>query len=135
MVFPIDNGEAMRRKALSGFTLIELMVVMAIVGTLLSIVLPRYFDGLKRAEEATLKADLKEMREAIDYFHEDKNVYPASLEVLVAERYIKFIPDDPMTGSHDTWQIVLPPDNTNAVYDVRSGSDEIARDGSPYNSW
>jgi len=133
MVCPIVNGSPKLKAA--GFTLIELMVVMAIVGTLLSVVVPRYFDGLKRAEEATLKEDLKEMREAIDYYYEDKNVYPATLETLVSERYIKFIPEDPITGSQETWLVVMPPDNAKGVYDVRSGSEEVARDGTPYNSW
>jgi len=135
MVFRISSGKSMKKQSVRGFTLIELMVVMAIVGTLLSVVVPRYFDGLKRAEEATLREDLKEMREAIDYYHKDKNVYPSTLETLVTERYIKFIPEDPITGRHDSWQIVLLPNNANAVYDVRSGSEEIARDGTAYNSW
>jgi len=135
MVFFIDNGEATVRKRGNGFTLIELMVVMAIVGTLLSVVMPRYFEGLKRSEEAVLKEDLKEMRSAIDHYFEDKNTYPASLEVLVTERYIKFIPVDPMTESSETWQTVMPPDNTNKVYDLHSGSMEVASDGTTYNSW
>lgn len=134
-MFLIGSGNLTRNKKVNGFTLIELMVVMAILGTLLAVVVPRYFDGLKRAEEAALKEDLKEMREAIDYYYEDKNAYPPTLETLVTERYIKFLPEDPMTGSHETWQTVMPPDNSNAVYDVRSGSEEIARDGTPYINW
>ncbi len=135
MVFLIGSGKLTSKNNINGFTLIELMVVMAILGTLLAVVVPRYFDGLKRAEEATLKEDLKEMREAIDYYYEDKNAYPPTLETLVTERYIKFLPEDPITGSSETWQTVVPPDNSNAVYDVRSGSDEVARDGTPYISW
>lgn len=125
----------MIKKTVKGFTLIELMVVMAIVATLLSVVMPRYFEGLKRSEEVVLKEDLKEMRSAIDHYFEDKNTYPASLEVLVTERYIKFVPIDPITESEETWQTVMPPDNSNAVYDVKSGSEETASDGTLYNSW
>lgn len=135
MVFLISNGNNMIKKTVKGFTLIELMVVMAIVATLLSVVMPRYFEGLKRSEEVVLKEDLKEMRSAIDHYFEDKNTYPASLEVLVTERYIKFVPIDPITESEETWQTVMPPDNSNAVYDVKSGSEETASDGTLYNSW
>ncbi len=134
-MFLIGNGKLKRNPKHDGFTLIELMVVMAIVGTLLSVVVPRYFDGLKRSEETVLKKDLKEMRKAIDHYFEDKNTYPASLETLVTERYIKFIPEDPITGSNETWQTVIPPDKSNRVYDVRSGSAETASDGTLYNNW
>jgi len=90
---------------------------------------------MRMNREQVLRENLKEMREAVDYYYEDKNVYPATLETLVSERYIKFIPEDPMTGSQETWLVVMPPDNAKGVYDVRSGSEEVARDGTPYNSW
>ncbi|MFW5432781.1 MAG: type II secretion system protein [Methylophilaceae bacterium] len=135
MVFPIDNGKTAGNKTSRAFTLIELMVVMAIVATLLSVVVPRYFEGLKRSKETVLKEDLKEMRNAIDHYFEDKNTYPASLETLVTERYIKFIPEDPVTDSKESWQTVMPPDNSNKVYDIRSGSTETSSDGTTYNSW
>lgn len=134
-MFLIDSGKVVIKRHIKGFTLIELMVVMAIVATLLSVVMPRYFEGLKRSEETVLKEDLKEMRSAIDHYYEDKNTYPVSLDTLVVERYIKFIPVDPVTDSEETWQTVMPPDNTNKVYDVRSGSEETASDGTLYSSW
>lgn len=111
------------------------MVVMAIVAMLISIALPRYFEGLQRSREAVLKEDLNVIRKAIDYYHADKNTYPANLQILVSERYLKFIPEDPITSSSETWQTVMPPDNSNQVYDLHSGSTETASDGTPYNTW
>lgn len=119
----------------TGFTFIEIMVVMAIVAMLISIALPRYFEGLKRSQEAVLKEDLSVMRKAIDHYYADKNIYPANLQTLVDERYLKFIPEDPITTSADSWQIVMPPDNSNRVYDLHSGSAEVATDGTAYNTW
>ena len=133
MAFRIDNGSIMRKSR--GFTLIELMVVMAIVALLIALALPRYFEGLKRAREAVLQEDLSVMRKAIDHYHADKNAYPANLQTLVTERYLQFIPEDPITNSAETWQVELPPDKANRVYDVRSGSTETASNGTPYNAW
>ncbi len=133
MASPINNGKRTRKPR--GFTLVELMVVMAIVAMLISIALPRYFEGLKRAREAVLQEDLNVMRKAIDHYHADKNAYPANLQSLVDERYLKFIPEDPITANNETWQTVLPPDNANQVYDVHSGSSETASNGTPYNTW
>lgn len=134
MAFHIDNGKLTPIKP-NGFTFVELMVVMAIVAMLISIALPRYFEGLQRSREAVLKEDLGVMRKAIDHYYADKNAYPATLQTLVVERYLKFIPEDPITNSSETWQTVMPPDNLNQVYDLHSGSTEIARDGTPYNAW
>lgn len=111
------------------------MVVLAIIAMLVSIAMPRYFEGLKNSREAVLHEDLSVMRKAIDHYYGDKNTYPASLQTLVDERYLKYIPDDPLTDSAETWQIVLPPNNTNRVYDVRSGSSETAANGTSYNTW
>lgn len=142
MALSIDNGNSLHRfpwlRRIGwqlGFTFVELMVVMAIAALLLSIALPRYFDGLKRAQEAVLLDDLATMREAIDHFYADKGVYPDALETLVTQRYLKFIPDDPITERSDTWQIVPPPDYSPRVYDVHSGSEEVSSNGTPYSSW
>ena len=118
-----------------GFTFIELMVVLAIITMLVSIALPRYFQGLKKSQEAVLLEDLSVMRKAIDHYYGDKNSYPVSLQTLVDERYLKFIPEDPLTEKADTWQIVMPPDNTSRVYNVHSGSAEVATNGTLYNTW
>jgi general secretion pathway protein G len=123
----------MRRR---GFTLIELLVVMAILGTLLSIAVPRYYDSLKRAEEATLKQNLSLMREALDKHYADTGRYPNTLEELVSRRYLRRIPPDPITGTADTWTTVPPSDpESGRVYDVRSGAPGNARDGSAFEKW
>jgi general secretion pathway protein G len=122
-------------KASKAFTFIELMVVMAIVATIVAIVTPRYFQGLERTKETALKQNLKEMREAIDHYHADKGEYPANLQTLVLERYLRFIPEDPVTEKVDTWQIVAPPDHSAHVYDIASGASTTASDGTAYNTW
>jgi general secretion pathway protein G len=122
-------------KARKGFTFIELMVVMAIVATLVAIVTPRYFEGLERTKETALKQNLKEMREAIDHYHADKGEYPANLQTLVLERYLRFIPEDPITEKADTWQITTPPDRSERIYDIASGATTNASDGTTYNPW
>ncbi len=118
-----------------GFTFVELMVVLAIIALLLTVALPRYFSGLERAQEAVLKEDLFVMREAIDDYYVDKGGYPASLQVLVEERYIREIPVDPVTESDETWLLIGLPHDPTVVYDVRSGADGEASDGSLYSEW
>ncbi len=120
----------------SGFTLIELIVVMAIIATLLTIALPRYFGSVERSKEVTLRQSLNVMREAIDKFNADNGRYPEKLEDLVAKRYIRAIPVDPITESAETWVIVPVPDTVaqGAVYDVRSGAKGNATDGKPFES-
>lgn len=113
----------------------ELLMVMAMIALLITIALPRYFDGLTRSKEAILHQDLATMRDAIDHYHADKGVYPASLEELVSMRYLRFIPEDPITERADTWLISAPPDFSNRVYDVHSGSNATSTDGTPYKNW
>jgi general secretion pathway protein G len=124
-----------------GFTLIELMVVMAIIVVLAGIGLNVYTNSQTRAREAVLKEDLFRMRDAIDQFYADKNEYPASLEDLVGEKYLRALPVDPFTNSAETWQITLSepdpanPSATPGVYDVKSGSERTALDGTLYANW
>ena len=126
----------MTRQGARGFTLIELMVVMAIIGTLLAIVAPRYFGSIEQARETALKQDLAVMREAIGHFHGDLNRYPDNLNELVAKRYLKRIPVDPITERSDTWLAVAHPDsNIPGLYDVLSGAEGVSRDGTPYQAW
>lgn len=134
MAYHISFGKP-HKATPKGFTFIELAVVMAILSLLLSIALPRYFDGLKRAKEAVLHEDLATIRTAIDHYHADKGIYPATLDELVNSRYLRAIPVDPMTDRSDTWVISTPPDYSQRVYDLHSGSSEIASDGKPYNNW
>ncbi|SEL01216.1 type II secretion system protein G (GspG) [Nitrosovibrio tenuis] len=118
-----------------GFTLVELLVVMAIIATLLSIVAPKYFNSLDRSKETVLRQDLNIMRDAIDKFNSDTGKYPSELAELVEKRYLRSIPVDPLTESSDTWIAVPPPDAVGGVYDVRSGSSEQAKDGTSYGAW
>ena len=131
----MQSGKPVIQRSRKGFTFIELMVVMAIIASIVAIALPRYFDGLERSKETALKQNLKEMREAIDHYHSDKGEYPLSLQTLVTERYLRFIPVDPITESSETWQVVLPPDNSNRVYDIASGASKNSRHGEAYNTW
>jgi general secretion pathway protein G len=119
-----------------GFTLIELMVVMAIVATLLTLALPRYFGSLDKSKEAVLKENLYQMREAISRYYADKGKYPESLEGLASEKYLRKVPLDPITESAATWLLVQPEDpQKSGVVDVRSGAAGKSRDGSEFSQW
>ncbi|MCP2620249.1 prepilin-type N-terminal cleavage/methylation domain-containing protein [Candidatus Aminicenantes bacterium AC-334-K16] len=126
-----------------GFTLIELIIVLAIIGILLGLGIPQYQTAAKRAREAVLKENLFILRKLINQYHLDKGKYPPSLQSLVEEGYLRSIPIDPITRSRETWvevreelteeliQAGLQP----GVVDVFSGSEEIGLDGTPYNTW
>lgn len=119
-----------------GFTLIELMVVMAAIGLLLSLAAPRYFEQVDRSRDAVLQHNLRGMREAIDRFHADKGRYPKDLQELIASRYLREIPLDPVTDRIDSWVLVPPPGQQGAgVFNVISGAPGAARNGKPYASW
>ncbi|HEX9395311.1 MAG TPA: prepilin-type N-terminal cleavage/methylation domain-containing protein [Burkholderiales bacterium] len=120
----------------AGFTLIELMVVLAIIATLLTIAAPRYLGSLDRSKEAVLKEDLFQVRDAIAKYHGDKGRYPESLETLAAERYLRKVPVDPLTDSSLTWLTVAPVEpEQSGVYDLRSGAPGRASDGTAYADW
>jgi general secretion pathway protein G len=124
------------KRILRGFTLVELMVVMAIIALLLALALPRYFNHLDRSRETILKQDLATMRDAIDKYHGDRGRYPNSLDELVSARYLRALPVDPITERSDSWQIVPPAEEeAGAVYDIKSGAPGTARDGSAYADW
>lgn len=124
-----------RRK--KGFTLIELLVVMSVIATLLTIAVPRYFQHLDRAREASLRESLAVMRDAVDKYHGDTGKYPEDLQDLVNKRYLRRVPPDPITGSSESWILVPPPDapGRNAVWDIRSGAEGHGLDGSDYATW
>lgn len=135
MVCPIACGErgGMQRRA--GFTLIEMLIVMAIVSLLLTIALPRYFGSLDKARDVALQENLKVLRMTIDKFYEDKGRYPDTLEELVEQRYLRAVPVDPITTSARTW-ILIPNRDIDAkgIVDVKSGASGQARDGRAYES-
>lgn len=127
---------ARTRQRPAAFTLVELLVVMAIIATLLSLAAPRYFTGVDRSKEAVLRENLRVMRSSIDQYHADHDRYPDALETLAATRYMRSVPVDPMTESASTWITVPPPSAApGAVYDVRSGAAGKALDGTPYSAW
>lgn len=124
------------RKA-RAFTLVELLVVMAIIASLLTLAAPRYFAGVDRSREAVLRENLRVMRSSIDQYHADHDRYPETLEALAEKRYLRAVPVDPITESAKTWRTTPPPTGTErgAVYDVRSGAPGHALDGSAYGEW
>src|SRR6266704_4009844 len=131
--------ESMLRKPLKnrrGFTLIELMVVMSIIGILTAIAVPSYLGKITKAREAVLSEDLYNFTTTIDQFAADQGKYPDSLQELVDKNYLRGIPVDPFTKSKDTWVVVAPPppkeggaEVKGSVYEVHSGSDLIGTDG------
>lgn len=134
MASRIGNGEAMTRAR--GFTLIEILVVLAILALLLSIAAPRYFGSVDRSKETVLKQNLFQMRDALDKHFADTGRYPDSLEDLVTKHYLRAAPIDPVTGSTTTWIAVAPQDaRKGGVYDVKSGAPGAARDGTSYSEW
>jgi general secretion pathway protein G len=126
----------LHKKNSRGFTLIELMVVMTVIALLISIAVPRYFNSVEKAKEATLKQSLSVMRVAIDKFYGDNDRYPASIKELVTKKYIRAIPVDPITESTETWVTQAPDlDNSNVVFDIKSGAPGTANDGTAYADW
>lgn len=109
---------------------------MAIVAVLLSMVTPRYFRSIGKAEEAVLKQDLSLMREAIDKYHADTGKYPDMLDDLVSKKYLRKIPVDPVTESSVTWILVPPSDpQTGTIFDIKSGAPGNSRNGTAYADW
>ena len=140
MEHPTRNGEFMSRCRF-GFTLVELMIVMAIIAVLMSVAIPIYSRSIVRAKESVLKNNLFTMRTVIDEYTYDKQKAPQSLNDLVSDGYMRQIPVDPITNTADSWKLIME-DAANTVnqsqpgiFDIRSGSDKISLEGTPYSEW
>ena len=137
MAFGLRPSVARKR----GFTLIELLVVLSIMVILASIGLAQYRNSVVRANEAVLKEDLFRMRDAIDQYYADKGQYPSNIDALASDGYLRKIPEDPFTKSASSWLAVPAEPNPNnptaeaGVFDVKSGSDGTALDGTKYADW
>lgn len=115
-----------------GFTLIELSFVMAILGILYFVAMPYLGDSVGAAREAALKEDLYVMRKALDQYHEVHKAYPPTLDHIAAEKFVRGIPEDPVTRQRD-WRVVF--DEAGGVSDVKSSAAKIGSDGRPYSAW
>ena len=131
------------RRDCRGFTLIEIIIVFTLIGILVGLGLPQYKTSIKRAREAVLKEDLFTLRKLIDQYLTDKGKYPASLQTLVEEGYLRKIPVDPITNSAETWVEIrenppyeeMVPGQEFGIVDILSGSEEKSLSGTPYNTW
>lgn len=129
------NAPKMARRG-AGFTLIELLVVMSIIALLLALAVPRYFHSVTRAKEAVLRDNLTLIRDALDKYYADTGAYPANMEALVAKRYLRKLPEDPVTESATTWILVAPaPPEKGGVFDVKSGAPGNSLAGEEYRTW
>lgn len=120
----------------SGFTLVELLVVMAVIALLLSIAVPRYFSSVEKSREAVLRENLSLTRQALDKYYGDNGKYPDTLDQLVSGKYLRSLPLDPVTDSTATW-VIVPPEvaEKGGVFDLKSGAAGNARDGTEYKDW
>jgi general secretion pathway protein G len=145
----IGSGRTLRKqpspkRSQEGFTLIELLIVFTLIGILVGLALPSYQSGTRRAREAVLKENLYVLRTLINQYYTDKMKYPASLQTLVDDGYLREIPSDPITDSTDTWivipEILNPEDMLSGmeipgIVDVQSGSERTATDGTLFSTW
>jgi general secretion pathway protein G len=133
---PIPSGNRRR-----GFTLIEILIVVSIIGILVSIAVPIYQKSILRTRESVLRNNLFTIRTVIDEYTYDKQKAPQTLQDLVTEGYLRDIPSDPMTSSNQTWKIEMEDalrsvnQTEPGIFDIHSGSDKKGLDGTPYAEW
>jgi general secretion pathway protein G len=126
------------RRGKGGWTLIELVIVMAIITVLAALATVGARNAVMLSREATLKEDLFRMRDAIDQYYADKGKYPADLQALVTDQYMREVPVDPISRSRDTWQTIpAEPDPNNpsadpGIFNVKSGAEGISLQGQAY---
>jgi general secretion pathway protein G len=137
----VKTPAALPNRRRFGFTLIELMIVMAIIAVLMSVALPIYNRSITRSKESVLKNNLFTLRTVIDEYTYDKQKAPQTLEDLVTDGYLRQVPIDPMTGNSDSWKLIME-DASNTVdqsqpgiWDVRSGAEGTSLEGTPYSEW
>lgn len=129
------------RSGKRGFTLVEMMIVMTIISILVSIAVPLYQKSILRSKESVLRNNLFTLRTVIDEYTYDKQKAPQSLEDLVNDGYLRSVPLDPITGSSQTWKVVMEDAMTSVnqtepgIFDVHSGSDKTSLEGTPYSEW
>jgi len=142
----MGGGASRRRRAEAGFTLIELIIVVTLIGILAAIAMPSMSSAPKRAKEAVLKENLYQIRSCIDQFLADKGNYPESLDALVEQGYLRDLPLDPIVQNRESWvpeyadvetdEDLQPNEGeTPGLIDVHSSSEEESLDGTPYNEW
>ncbi len=133
-----NGGTTVRER---GFTLVELLVVISLISILAAMGLVQYKNSITRTEESVLKTDLFRVRDAIDQYYADKGKYPASLDALVSDGYMRKIPEDPFTHSADSWQTIpaeADPNNPSSepgIYNLKSGAQGTGLDGTNYSDW
>ena len=135
---PGTGNQAPRLRKAAGFTLLELMIVVMIIGILATIAQPMFRNAVIQAREAALRENLYVLRDAIDKYYADNDKYPQGLAELVEKRYVRRLPKDPITGSSETWQAVSFTDEKGqeaGIFDVKSGSDAVGSDGQRYSDW
>ena len=135
----------MRRSArnIKGFTLLELMIVVTIIGILATLAVPQFRVAVLKSKEAALKEDLFNIRSVLDQYYADNGKYPDALANLVDKGYMRGIPVDPFTASADTWRLAYYTSDSSGggdegaggIFDVHSGSDAIGLNGKPYSEW
>jgi general secretion pathway protein G len=138
---PVTNAKPVTTRRRFGFTLIELMIVMAVIAVLMAVALPIYNRSIVRSKESVLKNNLFTLRTVIDEYTYDKQKAPQTLQDLVSDGYLRQVPIDPMTGNADSWKLIME-DASNTVnqtmpgiFDVRSGADGTSLEGTPYAEW
>lgn len=125
-VWPVSSSQ--------GFTIIELMIVVTIVGILATLAVPSYHAAIVKAKEGALRQDLFSLRDVIDQHRADKGKYPETIQALVSAGYLRRVPTDPITGSTSSWQEMVD-QGEGGMVDVFSGSELVGTNGVPYNQW
>ncbi len=132
------SGSLIPRRRQGGFTFIEMVIVIVMLGILLGIAVPRYMAQIRISRESVLEYNLATIRERLDQFRADRNKYPSNLQELVDGGYMREIPEDPITGTRE-WEEIFTdfdpnePDAEPGISDVKSTSQETSSDGTPYS--